>query len=652
MLYNFIYALIEKKIHNNGFESILPIKDSEDEISKRKINEVLDRFSLQYLWSKNKIYLYCYEVLSNYQYNNTNYSIVNLKEFIYKEKLKHIDEKDFIEKNVRIETRKLYKTLVYLKDKGFTIELDKGSIPKELINNVFLYIEELIKKYGYFFVNKLLKELKIQKNEYGLYYIENHNEYFYENSVYPYGLLLMLGFKHYNNDSLTFSPLEKDYKLIMELSRNLGDLLDLTFYGQNFKLILSDGENFIQETQRLVLLDSIFRFNQYNPNHVLWLVEKTVAKINLENFDSDTKRKIKIIYEIFEFTYKNNIHHLELSEFIIKFNKYNKNEIISMLIEISHVNSCNNNYKNLYDDLDKLDYYNKAFIINYRVNNDAIIFSIPDHSIFSIGFYNCIMELLRKEDKNIDSKMGKWMEHILAEKLKKIGLSVIGPDKKYKLTKEQKNDLNLKSDDLETDLIIEFNDRIAFIEIKKKTLRKESKSGKYLSILEDLGKSLITSQTQAYRHERFLKKYEEINFSDNTKLELMNRDIITVSLSIFNYGSLHDFSFTSKMLDLLSRSILTDKNYEKQEEIEEFNKILKKLHDEVSLKSYEYKHMKFNKCHFLNVFHLLYLVDLCKRKNLEPSYIFKKAMDNKRINTNTFDFYYEFSFLLSLDNDL
>ena len=149
-----------------------------------------------------------------------------------------------------------------------------------------------------------------------------------------------------------------------------------------------------------------------------------------------------------------------------------------------------------------------------------------------------------------------------------------------------------------------------------------------------------------------MKKYEEINFSDNTKLELMNRDVITVSLSIFNYGSLHDFSFTSKMLDLLSRGMLVDKNYEKQEEIEEFNKILKKLHDEVSLKSYEYRHMKFNKCHFLNIFHLLYLVDLCKREKLESSYIFKKAMDNKRINTNTFDFYHEFSFLLSLDNDL
>ena len=27
-------------------------------------------------------------------------------------------------------------------------------------------------------------------------------------------------------------------------------------------------------------------------------------------------------------------------------------------------------------------------------------------------------------------------------------------------------------------------------------------------------------------------------------------------------------------------------------------------------------------------------------------------MDNKRINTNTFDFYHEFSFLLSLYNDL
>lgn len=651
MLYNFIYKLIEKRIYNNKSESSLLIKDDEKEISIIKINETLNRFSLQYLWSKNKIYLYCYKVLSDYQLSYSKYNILELKDFIYKENLEHLDE-DLVENNIKIETRKLYETLVYFKNKEFMVELDKGRVSKELINNVFLHIEELIKKHGFYFVKVLLEELNVYKKEYDMYYLTIKNEYYSEDSIYPYGLLLMLGLKHYNNFSSEFIYLERDYEFIMELSSHLVNLLNIHFYGQNFELIFSNGENFIQETQRLVLLDSIFRFNQYNPNHVLWLIEKTVEKINVENFDSDTKRKIKIIYEIFEFTYKNNIHHLELSEFIIKFNKYNKNEIISMLIEISHINCCNNNYKKLYDDLDKLDYYNKAFIINYREKYNTIIVSIPDHSIFCIGFYNCIMKLLRKEDKNIDSKMGKWMEHILAEKLRKIGLSVIGPDKKYKLTKEQKNTLNLKSNDLETDLIIEFNDRIAFIEIKKKTLRKESKSGKYLSILEDLGKSLITSQMQTYRHERFLKKYKEINFSDNTKLELMNRDVITISLSIFNYGLLHDFSFTSKMLDLLSRGMLVDKSYEKQEEIDEFNKILKKLHDEVSLKSYEYRHMKFNKCHFLNFFHLLYLVDLCKRENLEPSYIFKKVMDNKRITTNIFDFYYEFSFLLSLDHDL
>lgn len=655
MLYKFIYELTQKKINNNEFENTLPPKDSKNLLSRREINKTLNRFIIQYLWSKNKIHLHCYKFLSNYLSKSTNYSIIDLKEFISKEESEHINE-EILKKEIRMETKEIYETLIYFKNKGFSVDVDEGIISNKLINNVYLYIEALIKKHGRFFTEMLLKKLEMYKMEYNLYYINIHKEYFSKNSIYPYGLLLMLGLKHYNNYSLDLTSIKKDYDLIMVMSSHLVNLLDLHFYGQHFELIFSDRENFIKETQRLALLDSIFRFNQYNPNHVLWLIEKIIEKVNLskEQFDFNTKKTINIIYDIFKYTYESNKNLFNLSELITSLNKYEKDKVINILIKISHVNNCNNNYKNPYNDLDKLDYYNKPLIINYigrLEGNCNIILSIPDYSIFSIGFYNCIVELLRNEDKDIDSEIGKWMENIIAEKLREINLNVIGPNKTYKLTKNQKNNLNLSSDSLETDLIIEFDDRIAFIEIKKKTLRKKSKSGEYFSILDDLSKSLINSQTQSYRHERFLQNNKEINFTDGTRIKLDNRDIITISLSIFNYGSLHDFSFTSKALEILSESSLTDENHDKKD-IDKLNKSLRNLHNEVNLKSYEYSHMKFNKCHFLNIFHLLYLIDLCKSKNLDPSYIFKKAMDNKRINTNAFDFYYEFSYLLSLDSDM
>lgn len=602
MLYSYIYNTVKNNIEGNKLNNNLVQVDNK-KVSRKKLNELLDRFIVQYRWDKDEICLHCYGYIRYYVDSESKYNIFELFDLIQKTSLEKIN----IDNNLLVfnkERKKhLYDSARFLENKGFKIELNEGNISRKSIDDIFIYIESLIKRIGSHFIKRLLIEIEDYKKNYGLYHIPIHTEFNSHTQIPPYGVLLALGFKHYNRNSLQPIDFENHYRLIIELSIHLTNLLDLYFSGQHFDLMFSDGENIIQETQRLVLLDSIYRFNQYKSDHVLYFLKKTLDKIFSECIESNIKRKINIVFDIFNFVHKQKESCFEIFSFIKMFENYNHQDVFDTILDISHINNCNINYVNIYD-FDKLNYYDKPFILNYSEVSGSVNIIYPNDVLFSIGFYNCIMNLLRTKC-NIDSKTGEWLEIIVSEELRKIGLNIIGPNKKYILDKNQKKQLKIDSDSLETDLIIDFDDRICFMEIKKKTLKKESKSGEYFSILDDLMKSLLKSQIQAYRHERFLRTYEKICFTDDTSIELKDREIITISLSNFNYGSLHDFSFTSKILDILGKGYLKDEHKDGKK-INEFNKSLKQLHKEIELKKYEYENMKFSKCHFLNIFHLFF----------------------------------------------
>lgn len=293
---------------------------------------------------------------------------------------------------------------------------------------------------------------------------------------------------------------------------------------------------------------------------------------NLDFIDNKTKDRIDILIEIFKYVLECKKSIFKIEEMISLSKKINKNdsELLDVIIEISHILRCNKNFSSI-KDYSSLDFYDKPFVLNYDFPDVYILFLEP--AFFSIGFYNCMMGMVRKSHIDIDSKMGSIIERIVFYELKALGLDFLDMNKKYTPSKKQGT--------LETDIIFEFDDKVVFMEIKKKVLTKLARGGDYLSILDDLAKSLIQSQAQAHRHERHLLEKGCIEFDDNSILYLSNRDIIKVSLSHFNYGSLHDFTFTSTLLDILGRGFLSDPDPNNKFKVDTFNKSLKLLHKEI-----------------------------------------------------------------------
>lgn len=150
---------------------------------------------------------------------------------------------------------------------------------------------------------------------------------------------------------------------------------------------------------------------------------------------------------------------------------------------------------------------------------------------------------------------------------------------KYKVKGNIFQDISSNSKDGECDFIIETDDSIIFIEEKSKELDIESKSGDILSGLWDLALSLLNSQEQICRHEYLLRKQGKIEFENGFTLELKDRRIEKVSLTLFDFYSLADVnSVRSILISFINSTISsTDSDPKVTKKIEKINKAFRKL---------------------------------------------------------------------------
>jgi Holliday junction resolvase-like predicted endonuclease len=300
-----------------------------------------------------------------------------------------------------------------------------------------------------------------------------------------------------------------------------------------------------------------------------------------------------------------------------------------ILNKISHTNNCNESYM-LPTEIDKSQkpFYQKPLIKNK--NNYILI----DKCYCSWNFYEVIPYLL--EYKYID--IGKNLENLIIDELKSSGATIhFG---------------NYQSSDRECDIVIEENDKIIFIEIKKKSLTRKSISGDETQIAIDLIDAFMHSQEQLLTHEVFIKKHNKIIFDNGTELELNDRTIEKVSISLFDSYSLNDHLFTMNMFDYLQRVRLNIKYSEDQkidnqlkksiQSIQEKNQkilnIVDIMNELYSSNPDEYRKDRFN-IWFFSMELFIMIISRAKYTNTSIS----KVMNTfKHMSALTGDLYYEF----------
>lgn len=567
----------------------------------------------------------------------------------------------------------VYKSLKYFKKNGFKVEVSKGEFPKILIDNIFNVLDRKIEFLGEHFVSAVFRYLSKNKQSYDLYYFKTHRSMSFESKdelIYPIGLLFRLSLKYAGKPSkyIREELISKHIKVVFEYSGHLTNVLNLVNTGHDMGLPNTDHSDILGYIRRYTRLDQLYKIDQYNPKHVFELSLKLCNSLEHKALPIETKRRTNLIMEIYtacmhEFTscmsgvFNETIGYKNLVA------KHTKTVIDQELNNLSHVNAANKGFNNI-NDISSVDYFHKPFI--KRQVHSKVQYWIPNKIFFFMGFYSQLTVLLRSvkefvdgEKFELDKHIGFLQEDIIKQRFEESGLKVLQTKGEYSVSQSTVSALNLKqtkNKSLETDVVVELDDRIIFFESKKKLLTTKAKNGDVISILNDLKTSLIESQIQANRHSRIINYDGEINFNDSTKLVLNNRKIAKVSITQFDYGTLHSSQIVGAILLLIlgAKVVSEDTGKDISKMIssinKEFENFTEEFSDGTSFYTDENRLNMFANCHFLNFFQILYILDRVNKKpeiNMET--IIKKAFGAKRVSTDCLDFYYEFEFLLKLN---
>jgi hypothetical protein len=243
--------------------------------------------------------------------------------------------------------------------------------------------------------------------------------------------------------------------------------------------------------------------------------------------------------------------------------------------------------------------------------------------------------------------MGDYLERFVKAQLQTLKIKYSYGDysvdsRKYQTSRQQG----------ECDIIIESDDTIIFIEIKKKPLTNNAKGGCDAAIVADLAGSLLDSQIQLGWHEIIIRSEGYLELTPNNepnnkyRLELNGRSIERVTLTLLDFGGFQDRNFLYQFLQLmLSTSSIDALDSANAKEVINRSKINKKLpiflqqHEHLKSLNPRQEQFPFYDCWFLSLPQFLILIDdLSEKKSI------KKLLDQtKYSSTASLNFYFEYA---------
>lgn len=390
--------------------------------------------------------------------------------------------------------------------------------------------------------------------------------------------------------------------------------------------------------QKNILYDQHFSIDQISDSHMINIISDMFSSQKLVALGVD----ISLYKNILEWVSCHSRHDQPLAFSVIDiFNglncKYLLQDVESTLKLLSFQASEINKGYLLPEEIHKRNYYQKPFI--YLDGKYVYINS----SICNYGFYTSALNLCKSKgaDGNL---MGKVAEEFIERQFACGGVT-FHANKQYDISPEIRKKLNIQSKERECDYIIETDDTIIFIELKRKTLTSEARSGNTLQSTIDLSQSLLHALSQTGCHEYMLRRDGVINFDDGSKLELLGRNVERIALSLFGFFGIQDGVFVHQLLGSLINAKI-DSGDEKEDK--KINKYLQELSDQyktsVFSEVYTDQNNPFFNCRFFSVPQLLEI--LSNSTNNEE---FKVELNRTRhVSTGCKDWFKDYQFIRSL----
>ena len=343
---------------------------------------------------------------------------------------------------------------------------------------------------------------------------------------FPFGYLLHVAFRHLGAAGRP-GDCRKDADALSELAINIVASLDIEHYYMLAPMFQTN-ETLPGYVQEVVVGDHVLTFRQIAPADALTLCRGVFSWIDGDLMRAKLGWGPEEAYQLAEHTLTRVPANAITSAFArptLCSSGLSATALDSMLKYFAHQpTEVNAEYLTPLN-ADKATATSKPFVV---LPGGSLMMTSPP--IASIGFYEAIASGARVAFCNADQKIGNSMECMVAEAFKSRNILPSVTSGKYRVG----------ADTHECDLVIESKSVLILIELKKKALTAASYAGNTVSALLDLCLSALDAQLQLGKHEIRLREFGKIDFLDGTVVELLDRRVERISVSLLDWGGTQD----------------------------------------------------------------------------------------------------------------
>lgn len=529
------------------------------------------------------------------------------------------------------------KAAVSLRKYGVNVSVDGNNLKFENIESAYYKLERGIEKFGGCgFIEHLLGVLSYE-NEFGRFAIPRKGNTMSISETHepevPFNYLLNLGLKYLRADGEPGYRCVENFREIVHLARGI---CFATFSVEAYSYwdnVFLGSKNPMEYITDFILQESVFNFHQSSLRFVIpfvrFICKNYKGSIDAINPHFTLKEFSEVINRL---AYLGEKHKFKVISVKRLKNKHIRETALKHIIDGISLPVADYNKDFSYP----TDYSNVNFW-NYpvaRIDEDKLL--LFPQPIMACGWYEGLINLIRPVYPKIDEYLGTIIEDYLKFILGKSTINCVSG--KYTLPDKSKG---------ECDGLIESSDKILLIEVKKKSLIRDSRAGIDYKILTNLI-DIVKSQVQSLKTSYGLWNYSPFKLTsrenDIHEIELNGRKIERMTLTLLPYGSIEDREIFQHVIEILLRYRFELENGSQPtgevdtDKIRDSLKTLEKQCDSL----YKYLRLSPEKKPLLNSWfldfeQLQYIVS----KSNGPDELINNLLHGKYLTFGTLDFYNE-----------
>ena len=359
---------------------------------------------------------------------------------------------------------------------------------------------------------------------------------------YPYNFMLNIGLRHLKHDGDS-RVTEEEILEVISLSRDICfvcyPVLEWSIWGY----IFHPNKDAIEYMRDLIYLKSVYGLDQASPRYVADFIRFSIDYIKARpdvfgfQLDFSLDEYMSVMEAVMGMSEADRIKVIDVYQIRPRIGRKAFVSIMSHICQ--RVSKVNDGYYSPMD-YEKVSYWPAPVFVD---KNKVVL--MPT-SVSAWGWVEALMAAIRQVDGSVDKEMGTIIEKYISHKFSMKGISCIGGEYQKPKTGE-------------CDHVVVTQDRVIFIEDKKKPLTRAAYSGVFKNILSDLAQSLVASQQQCFQHQEDLIKEGQLVMTDKGTgaVETLDNKIQTfesISLSLPDYGPIQARVVLNQVLDLVYRS--------------------------------------------------------------------------------------------------